>query len=102
LLCGKFFDELDELHKERTGQTQQIGYQHTLKLQGNQLSMVFYDATTLYFEIEDPGDLRKAIFQIPLHYLSPKENNRLFAYPRKNRDTSWIYLILPKFRVSQR
>jgi transposase len=53
---------LDKLHKKHKGQIQQISYQHTLKLQGNQLSMVFYDVTTLYFEIEDPDDLRKAGF----------------------------------------
>jgi transposase len=53
---------LDKLYKKHKEQVQQISYEHTLKLQGNQLGMVFYDVTTLYFEIEDPDDLRKAGF----------------------------------------
>ena len=40
---------------------QRISYEHTLKLLGN-LSVVFYDVTTLYFEASDEDDLRKTGF----------------------------------------
>jgi transposase len=43
-------------------QVEQIAYIHTLKvLQGN-ISIVFYDMTTLYFEASDEDDLRKTGF----------------------------------------
>jgi transposase len=41
---------------------QQISYEHTLKILDNQMSVVFYDGTTLFFEIEDEDDLRKTGF----------------------------------------
>jgi transposase len=41
---------------------QDISYQHTLKLFNGQLSVVFYDVTTLYFEAGDEDDLRKIGF----------------------------------------
>ena len=50
---------LDKLHREQKEIVQQISYAHTLQILNNQLSMVFYDVTTLYFEIEDQDDLRK-------------------------------------------
>lgn len=53
---------LDKLHKEQIKQVQQISYQHTLKVLGGVLSIVFYDVTTLYFEAQDEDDLRKTGF----------------------------------------
>ena len=55
----RYLDKLNSKHKETI---QQISYQHTLKILGNKINMVFYDVTTLYFEIEDPDDLRKTGF----------------------------------------
>ncbi len=51
----KFLDRLSDHHKE---QAEQIAYEHTKKRLGN-ISVVFYDMTTLYFETEDEDDLRK-------------------------------------------
>ena len=53
---------LDKLNNKLKSQVEQIAYAHTLKiLQGN-ISIVFYDMTTLYFEASDEDDLRKTGF----------------------------------------
>jgi transposase len=53
---------LDKLNNQLKEQVEQIAFAHTVKvLQGN-ISVVFYDMTTLYFEASDEDDLRKAGF----------------------------------------
>lgn len=58
----KVYRYLDKLQKQQINQVQQISYEHTLKLLNHQLSIVFYDVTTLYFEASDEDDLRKTGF----------------------------------------
>ncbi len=58
----RIYRYLDKLNKKYKEKVQQISYEHTLKILGNQMSVVFYDVTTLYFEIEDEDDLRKTGF----------------------------------------
>ena len=58
----KIYRYLDKLNNIQKGVIQQISYQHTLQVLNNDLSIVFYDVTTLYFEIEDEDDLRKTGF----------------------------------------
>lgn len=41
---------------------EKISYAHTLKVCGGDISVVFYDMTTLYFEAADEDELRKAGF----------------------------------------
>ncbi|MCX2476750.1 hypothetical protein OQZ33_20630 [Pedobacter sp. MC2016-05] len=41
---------LDKLYNKQKDLVQQISYQHTLRILNNQMSIVFYDVTTLYFE----------------------------------------------------
>jgi transposase len=41
---------------------QKISYEHTLKILNNNISIVFYDVTTLYFEIDEEDELRKTGF----------------------------------------
>ena len=53
---------LDKLNAELKEQVEQISYKHTLKVLHNDISIVFYDMTTLYFEASDEDDLRKAGF----------------------------------------
>jgi len=53
---------LDKLHNSQKELIQQISYQHTLKILNNQISVVFYDVTTLYFEIDKEDELRKTGF----------------------------------------
>lgn len=53
---------LDKLNFKLKSQVEQIAFAHTRKiLQGN-ISIVFYDLTTLYFEASDEDDLRKTGF----------------------------------------
>ena len=53
---------LDKLNTELKEQVEQISYAHTLKVLKGNISVVFYDMTTLYFEAEDEDDLRKTGF----------------------------------------
>lgn len=55
----RFLDKLNARYKE---EIQNISYEHTLKVLGNVLSVVFYDVTTLYFEASEEDELRKIGF----------------------------------------
>ena len=53
---------LDKLNKTQKRTVQDISYKHTLQVLDNSIQVVFYDVTTLYFEIEAEDDLRKTGF----------------------------------------
>lgn len=53
---------LDKLNNNLKAQVEQIAYAHTLKVLKDNISVVFYDMTTLYFEASDEDDLRKTGF----------------------------------------
>jgi transposase len=53
---------LDKLNCELKEQVEQISFNHTLKVLNGNLSIMFYDMTTLYFEASDEDDLRKTGF----------------------------------------
>ena len=53
---------LDKLYTSQKELVQRISYEHTLKTLNNKISIVFYDVTTLYFEIDQEDDLRKTGF----------------------------------------
>jgi transposase len=53
---------LDKLNTELKDQIEQITFKQTLKVLNGNLSIMFYDMTTLYFEASDEDDLRKAGF----------------------------------------
>ena len=55
----RYLDKLQSKQKERV---QQISYKHTCKALNSDISVVFYDVTTLYFETDKQDDLRKAGF----------------------------------------
>ena len=55
----RFLDKLNSKLKERV---EQIAFAHTLKVLHGNISIVFYDMTTLYFEASDEDDLRKTGF----------------------------------------
>lgn len=50
---------LDKLYDKQKERVQSISFQHTLKILGGPLKLVFYDVTTIYFEIDLDDDLRK-------------------------------------------
>lgn len=53
---------LDKLNNKLKDQVEQITFTHTLKVLKGNVSVVFYDMTTLYFEASDEDDLRKTGF----------------------------------------
>jgi hypothetical protein len=53
---------MDKLHSSQKQEVEAINYRHTLKVLNNQISVVFYDVTTLYFEIDNEDELRKTGF----------------------------------------
>jgi transposase len=53
---------LDKLNSKLKAQVEQIAFAHTKRVLNNQISVVFYDMTTLYFEASDEDDLRKTGF----------------------------------------
>jgi transposase len=53
---------LDKFYRTQKESVQRISYDHTLKVLGGEISIIFYDVTTLYFEIDDEDDLRKTGF----------------------------------------
>lgn len=55
----RFLDKIDHTYKEKA---EQIAFAHTRKILGNDISVVFYDMTTIYFEASDEDDLRKTGF----------------------------------------
>jgi transposase len=58
----KIYRYLDKLHSSQKDEVQKISYEHTLKILNNNISIVFYDVTTLYFEIDKEDELRKTGF----------------------------------------
>ncbi len=53
---------LDKLNSQLKPQIEQIAFSHTMRVLKGNLSVVFYDMTTLYFESGDEDDLRKTGF----------------------------------------
>ena len=51
---------------------QQISYEHTLKILENVISVVFYDVTTLYFQIDDEDEIRKRGFSKEGRHQNPQ------------------------------
>lgn len=55
----KVYRYLDKLHKQQMKLVQEISYLHAMKVMQGKSSIVFYDVTTLYFEVEEEDELRK-------------------------------------------
>ncbi len=53
---------MDILHSSQKELVQQISYEHTKRVLGGKVNVVFYDVTTIYFEIDQEDDLRKTGF----------------------------------------
>lgn len=53
---------LDKLNEKLKTTVEQIAFDHTKRTLNNDISVVFYDMTTLYFEASDEDDLRKTGF----------------------------------------
>ena len=53
---------MDKLYNTQKEKVQQTSYKHTRAILGGDIKMVFYDVTTIYFEIEKEDHLRKTGF----------------------------------------
>lgn len=53
---------MDKLYNHQKEHAQNISYQHTLKILSDQIQVVFYDVTTIYFETDYEDELRKTGF----------------------------------------
>lgn len=58
----KIYRYLDKLYHKQKEAIQHISYQHTLKVLKGIISVVFYDVTTIYFQIDDEDEIRKRGF----------------------------------------
>jgi len=59
---NKVYRYLDKLYDTHKTLVQQISYEHTVKILGNEPQIIFYDVTTIYFEIEQEDELRQTGF----------------------------------------
>lgn len=50
---------LDKLHRSQQELVQQISVEHTRKILGGKIGLVFYDVTTLYFETDESDNFRE-------------------------------------------
>jgi len=58
----RIYRYLDKIYNNQRELIQQISYNHTLKILGGLMSVVFYDVTTLYFQIDNEDEVRKRGF----------------------------------------
>jgi transposase len=59
---NQIYRYLDKLYDSQKELVQKISYDHTVKILGNEIQLVFYDVTTLYFEIDNEDQLRRTGF----------------------------------------
>ncbi len=59
---SKVYRFLDTLYNKLKDQVERISFNYTKSVLGDQLSVVFYDITTLYFEASDEDDFRATGF----------------------------------------
>ena len=59
---SKIYRYMDKLHRTQQEAVQQISVEHTRKILGGNIGLVFYDVTTLYFESDYSDELREKGF----------------------------------------
>ncbi|WP_221932457.1 IS1634 family transposase [Carboxylicivirga sp. M1479] len=63
---------LDKLHSSQKELVQDISYAHSLKILNNEINVVFYDVTTLYFEVDNEDEIRKTGFSKEGRHQNPQ------------------------------
>ncbi len=58
----RIYRYLDKLHNTQQEKIQQISVEHTLRILGGTIGLLFYDVTTLYFEADYGDDFRETGF----------------------------------------
>lgn len=103
----RYMDKFNLQHKETAIE---INYDHTKKILGDQITVAFYDITTLYFEASDEDDLRRTGFskdgkaqnpQILLAFLLGVEGQPL-AYEIFGGDTYEGHTLIPVMETFKR
>ncbi len=74
----RYMDKFDLRHKETAIE---ITYNHTKQILNNQITVAFYDITTLYFEASDEDDLRRTGFSKDGKAQNPQILLALNAFP---------------------
>jgi transposase len=59
---SKIYRYLDKLYNTQQDKIQKISIEHTRKILGGKIGLMFYDVTTLYFETDQSDDLRETGF----------------------------------------
>lgn len=67
----KIYRFMDKFHLKYKETIEQVAFNHTKKILG-EITVLFYDVTTLYFESEDEDDLRKIGFSKDGQFQSPQ------------------------------
>ena len=62
ILLHKIYRYMDKLNKMQKDTIQKISVEHTQKVLGGRIGLVFYDVTTLYFETDIADDFRQTGF----------------------------------------
>lgn len=68
----RIYRYLDKIYSDYKEPLQQISYEHTKKVLGGIVSVVFYDVTTIYFQIDDEDDVRKRGFSKEGRHQNPQ------------------------------
>lgn len=68
----KIYRHLDKIHSTYKDKLEQISYEHTLAVLGGIVSVVFYDVTTIYFQIDDEDQIRKRGFSKEGRHQNPQ------------------------------
>lgn len=63
---------LDKLQKDQKEEVQKISYEHTLKILNGEISVVFYDVTTIYFQVDNEDEIRKRGFSKEGRHQNPQ------------------------------
>lgn len=63
---------MDKLQSKQKELVQQISFKHTQTILGQEISVVFYDVTTVYFEIDNEDELRKTGFSKDGRHQNPQ------------------------------
>jgi transposase len=69
---NKIYRYLDRLHSTLQDRIQQISVEHTRKILGGKIGLLFYDVTTLYFESDYSDDLRERGFSKDGRHAQPQ------------------------------
>jgi transposase len=69
---NKIYRYLDKLHNTQQEKIQQISVEHTRKILGGKIGLVFYDVTTLYFETDSSDELRERGFSKDGRHAQPQ------------------------------